>query len=165
MTETSARFALPFLLPGQVQKEAFHNEALARLDALVHACVETAPTDEVPADPAPGQCWLVGAGAGDGWAGHEDELACWTGGGWRFLAPLPGMAVWRLDAGYPSLWTGSAWSDGEWPAAAFFVGGQQVVGPRLETVPSPSGGTIIDAEARAALDAVIVALRTHGLIE
>jgi hypothetical protein len=45
------------------------------------------------------------------------------------------------------------------------VGGQQVVGERLETVPSPSGGTIIDAEARAAVDAVIVALRTHGLIE
>jgi len=61
--------------------------------------------------------------------------------------------------------TGTAWSDGNWPVATLTIGDQQVVGARLETVPSPSGGTTIDAEARAAVDAVIVALRTHGLIE
>lgn len=33
MTDTSARFALPLILPGQAQKEIFHNEALALLDA------------------------------------------------------------------------------------------------------------------------------------
>jgi hypothetical protein len=39
MTERSARFGLPFILPGQAQKEVFHNEALAALDGLVHAAV------------------------------------------------------------------------------------------------------------------------------
>ena len=62
-------------------------------------------------------------------------------------------------------WTGDAWSNGEWPVSSLTIGGQQVVGERLEAVASPSGGTTIDAEARAAIDAVIVALRTHGLIE
>jgi hypothetical protein len=75
------------------------------------------------------------------------------------------MSVWVINAGYRVHWTEDGWSDGKLPAAAFTIAGQQVVGPRLETVPSPSGGTTIDAEARAAVEAVIVALRTHGLIE
>ncbi|HYD13213.1 MAG TPA: DUF2793 domain-containing protein [Allosphingosinicella sp.] len=165
MTESSARFALPFILPGQVQKEAYHNEALTRVDAVLHASVTGDPTALVPAEPAVGECWIVSAGAGGAWAGQADNLACWTAGGWRFVSPVPGMIVWNTDSGYPMRWSGSAWSDGEWPVSALTIGGQQVVGARLETVPSPSGGTIIDAEARAAVDAVIVALRTHGLIE
>ena len=165
MTETSARFALPFILPGQAQKEVFHNEALTRLDTLLHACVVDDPRDTIPLDPAIGECWIVAPGATGAWAGQSDNLACWTASGWRFASPVPGMIAWNTDAGYPILWTGSAWSSGEWPASALTIAGQQVVGPRLETVPSPSGGTIIDAEARGAVDAIIVALRTHGLIE
>jgi hypothetical protein len=165
MTDTSARFALPFILPGQAQKEVFHNEALTLLDAALHACVAGAPTSEVPTDPIAGQSWLVDSGATGPWGGMADKLATWTDGGWRFTTPVPGMTVWSLDAGYWLHWTGAAWSSGTWPVSALTIGGQQVVGPRLETVPSPSGGTIIDVEGRAALDAVIVALRTHGLIE
>ena len=165
MTDTTARFALPFILPGQAQKEAFHNEALALLDAALHACVAGDPADEIPPDPGPGESWIVGPAATGAWAGKPDYLATWTEGGWRFVAPVPGMTVWKLDTGYRLHWTGAGWSDGNWPVAALTVGGQQVVGPRLETVPSPSGGTTIDAEARAAVEAVIVALRTHGLIE
>ena len=165
MTDTSARFALPLILPGQAQKEAFHNEALTLLDAALHACVAGGPTDELPSDPAAGESWIVESGAGGPWAGKAGNLATWTAGGWRFTAPVPGMTVWIIDAGYRLHWTGTAWSQGEWPVSALTIDGQQVVGPRLETVPSPSGGTIIDTEARVAVEAVIVALRTHGLIE
>lgn len=165
MTETSARFALPFILPGQAQKEAFHNEALACVDAALHPCVAGDPTDEEPAEPAPGDSWIVAPGATGAWAGQAHNLATWTAGGWRFTTPVPGMSVWNIDAGYRMHWTGTGWGGGECPVSAVTIGGQQVVGPRLETVPSPSGGTIIDAEARAAVAAVIVALRTHGLIE
>ena len=165
MPDTTARFALPFILPGQAQKEAFHNEALTLLDAALHASVVGSPTDELPPDPAPGESWIVGPAATGAWAGRANDLATWTDGGWRFVAPVPGMTLWKLDSGYRLHWTGSAWSDGNWPVTALTIGGQQVVGARLETVPSPSGGTTIDVEARAAVDAVIVALRTHGLIE
>ena len=165
MTEASARFAFPLILPGQAQKEAFHNEALILVDAALHACVAGDPTEEAPADPAPGEAWIVAGGATGAWTGKTDNLATWTAGGWRFTLPVPGMSVWNTNAGYWMHWTGDGWSDGILPAAAFTIAGQQVVGPRLETVPSPSGGTIIDAEARAAVEAVIVALRTHGLIE
>ena len=165
MSDSTARFALPFILPGQAQKEAFHNEALALVDAALHAAVAGDPTDEIPPDPTPGDSWIVGPTPTGAWAGRAHHLATWTDGGWRFVAPVPGMTAWKLDAGYRSHWTGAAWSNGNWPVAALTIGGQQVVGPRLETVSSPSGGTIIDAEARAAVDGVIVALRTHGLIE
>ncbi len=165
MADSTARFALPFILPGQAQKEAFHNEALALVDAALHACVAGDPTDDIPPGPAPGDSWLVGADPAAAWAGKAHHLATWTDGGWRFVAPVPGMTVWNVDAGYRLHWTGAAWSDGNWPVAALTIAGQQVVGSRLETIPSPSGGTIIDAEARTAISAVIVALRTHGLIE
>lgn len=165
MTETSARFALPFILPGQAQKEMFHNEALALVDAALHASVAGDPADEEPADPAPGESWIVGTGATGLWTGQTHKVATWTADGWRFTTPVPGMSVWNIDAGYRLHWTGARWSDGECHASALTIGGRQVVGPRLETVPSPSGGTIIDAEARAAVDSLIVALRTHGLIE
>jgi Protein of unknown function (DUF2793) len=165
MTETSPRFALPFILPGQAQKEAFHNEALARLDMALHACVEGDPLDDPPDAPEPGQSWIAGTGASGAWAGKAGQLASWTPGGWRFVAPVPGMTAWNLDAGCWLHWTGTAWRNGEWPVSAVFINGQQVVGSRLAAIPNPSGGTIIDAEARTAIDAIVVALRTHGLIE
>jgi len=165
MTDTSARFAFPLILPGQAQKEVFHNEALAAIDAALHACVEEAPRADPPAAPDPGQSWLVGEAATGAWEGKEGALASWTDGGWRFVSPVPGMLVWNIDPGYWLHWTGSGWSDGSLPAAALVIAGQQVVGPRLPDVPSPSGGTIIDVKARAAIDAVIETLKSHGLIE
>lgn len=165
MTDASARLALPFILPGQAQKELYHNEALVRLDAALHAAVEEAPRADPPATPAVGQCWIVGPGATGEWAGREDALAAWTAGGWRFVSPIPGMLIWNIDAGYWLHWSGSAWRDGELVAGAIVIAGEQVVGPRLPDVPSPSGGTIIDAEARTAIAGLIATLKSHGLIE
>ena len=165
MTDSSARFALPFILPGQSQKEAWHNEALTLIDAALHAAVEEGPLATPPTDPGEGQSWIVGEGATGAWAGKAGALACWTAGGWRFVSPLPGMLAWNLDMGYWLHWAGTGWSDGAMPATAFTIAGQQVVGPRLPDVPSPSGGTIIDAESRTAIDAVIATLKSHGLID
>ncbi|HEX8366554.1 MAG TPA: DUF2793 domain-containing protein [Allosphingosinicella sp.] len=165
MTDATPRFALPFILPGQAQKELFHNEAILLADALLHAAVEGAPQIEVPVDPTPGQCWIVAAAATGAWSGRDHALAIWTEGGWRFAAPIPGMAVWNKAEATWLIWSGTSWRSGEVPAAKLMIGGQQVVGPRQPAVPSPSGGTTIDAEARSALDALIVALRSHGLID
>lgn len=165
MSEYSTRFRLPFIVPGQAQKELFHNEALALADAILHAAVEAGPAADPPDSPQPGEAWIVSAGATGAWSGKADSLAAWTEAGWRFIAPVPGMRVWNKAAGLWIHWSGSAWSDGEVPASRVVVGGQQVVGGRLSAVPSPSGGTIIDAEARAAIAALIVALKSHGLTE
>jgi hypothetical protein len=165
MSESSARFALPFIVPGQAQKELFHNEALARIDAALHAVVEAGPAQDPPVSPAPGQCWVVAPGAGGAWSARSPAIACWTAGGWRFFEPAEGMLAWNRAAGVWMRWTGSEWSEGTLPATALLIGGQQVVGPRLAEVPSPSGGTTIDAEARAAVAALIATLKSHGLTD
>ena len=47
---------------------------------------------------------------------------------------------------------------------AIKVGGNQVVGERGAAVADASGGTTVDAEARAAINALLTRLRTHGMI-
>lgn len=165
MTDATPRFALPFILPGQAQKELFHNEALVVVDALLHASVESGPLGVPPSAPLAGQSWIVAEGAGGEWSGHAGEIATWTEGGWRFAQGVGGMTVWQKSAGHWVFRTAAGWSSGELPATKLVIGGDQVVGARQPAVPSPSGGTTIDAEARLSLDAVLVALRTHGLID
>lgn len=165
MANASTRFELPFILPGQAQKELFHNEALALIDAALHPAVEGAPLDQPPSAPIAGQIWLVGASPSGAWADRQGQLAVWTEGGWRFVVPQIGMCVWDKEAGWHRRWTGTGWNGGEVSGSALRVNGDQVVGPRRPGIASPSGGSIIDQEARAAVDAIIVALRSHGLIE
>ena len=165
MSERSPRYQLPFFVPGQAQKELFHNEALLRIDAALQAAVEEGPIAGPPATPEAGRCWLAAAGATGAWTGKDGQLAMWSGSGWRFVAPAAGMTVWNKAAALPLRWSGTGWNAGEIEGASLVVGGQQVVGERQPAVPSPSGGTIIDAEARAAVDALIAALMSHGLID
>ena len=164
MSDGTPRFDLPFILPGQAQKELFHNEALARLDALLHGAVEGAPTAQVPGEPQEGQSWIVATAAAGEWSGKDHHLAAWTGGGWRFIAPRMGMRLWNKAAGYWVHWTGASWSSGELPVARIHVDGQQVLAGRQPAIVTPSGGTTIDAEARTALGQIIATLMSHGLI-
>jgi hypothetical protein len=164
MSDATSRFQLPFILPGQAQKELFHNEAIAGIDAALHAAVEGAPAASPPSAPSEGQCWIVADGAGGAWAGQVGSVAAWTAGGWRFVPPVEGMTAWDKAAGLERRFRSGTWSSGEIFGSAVAIGGVQVVGPRRPAVPSPSGGTIIDVEARAALDAVIATLMSHGLI-
>lgn len=114
--------------------------------------------------PAEGESWLVAPGAVDDWEDRDDSLAIWTGGGWRFTNPVPGMAAWNKGAASWLHWSGAAWTS-DWPVETLSINGAQVVGARQPDIPSPSGGTTIDAEARAAIDLVIVTLKTHGLTD
>ena len=102
----SPRFGLPYLLPGQAQKEVFHNEALTVLDCALHAYVEDVLADP-PDDPELGQAWIVAAGPTGTWADKASQLAGWTEGGWRFVAATPGMIVWNKAPGHWIHWSGS----------------------------------------------------------
>ena len=165
MSEATPRYRLPFLIPGQAQKEFFHNEALTRIDAALHAAVEAAGAADPPADPHEGQAWIVGTDATGAWAGQAHALAMWTAAGWRFVAPTEGMSVWNRAESYAVRWNGTAWTAGELAGSALLVGGLQVVSGRQPAVPSPSGGTVIDTEARQAVASIIATLKSHGLIE
>jgi len=141
---TSPRYELPLLFAGQSQKEFFVNEAHARLDALLHPAVE-GETNDPPASPAEGECWLVADAPTGAWEGHAGSLACWSANDWLFIAPRAGMRLYDLLSGQMRLYRGGAWSIAEPPTV-------------------PSGGTMVDAEARAAIAGLRAALAAAGIV-
>lgn len=135
--------SLPLLIAGQAQKEFFVNEALSLLDAL-HARAVTASQPAPPASPAEGACYRVAPAATGAWAGQEDRLAVRVAGVWHFIQPTDGMLVYdRTTAAFVIYRS-------QWQAAAI--------------VAEPSGGTVIDVEARSTLTALTTALRDMGVI-
>lgn len=141
--DATPRHGLPFLFAGQSQKEMFVNEALARIDLLVHACVVD-EASQPPSSPEPGQCWLVGAGATGSWSGATGHVAGWSGDAWQFAAPRPGMAIWNSSARQ------RLFHDGSWRRPA--------------SPATPTGGTTVDSEARAAIAALIASLGQAGIL-
>lgn len=139
----SPRFSLPFLFAGQAQKEFTVNEAHALTDALLHCAIE-GETASPPVSPADGQCWLVGPSATGDWVGKSGNLACRQAGGWLFVMPRDGMVILNRGTGQQMRRHAGSWQLATPPAA-------------------PSGGSTIDAEARATINALIAALRTAGI--
>ena len=163
MNET-ARLALPLLAAGQAQKEVAHNEALLLLDMLVHITAESADLSAPPASPAVGACWIVAAVGAADWAGKDGTIAGWTASGWRFAAPAQGWQVWVVDRGHVMRFNGTAWIDHDVREDGYYVAGNRVVSGRQAPIADPAGGATVDASARAAIGAILGAMRTHGLI-
>lgn len=138
------RMGLPLLYPGQAQKEVFVNEALVRIDALLHAQVE-AIAGAPPATPIDGQCWIVGTSPVGDWAGKAGQIACRAAGNWVFAAPQDGMSVTIGASGQIIRYLAGEWST---PAA----------------ITAPAGGDFIDSQARAAIAALIAQLVSAGII-
>ena len=164
MSEQTPRLGFPLLASGQAQKELTHNEALVLADALVQPVVQAVGPAAIPAAPIPGQCWIVGAGAGGVWAGQDHAIACWTESGWRFTPSQPGMTAWSLADSLPARRETNGWTLGQLAASAVRIGGNQVLGARQPAIAAATAGKIIDVEVRAAVSAILVALRAHGLI-
>jgi len=56
------------------------------------------------------------------------------------------------------------WEIGTVRCTSVIVNGNKVLGDRSGAIAAPQGGSVVDAEARASLNAVLAALRQHGLI-
>lgn len=54
--------------------------------------------------------------------------------------------------------------NGTCEANSYKVAGIKVVGSQQATITNPTGGIVVDAEARTAIIAVLTALKAHGLI-
>ncbi len=158
------RWMLPMLAAGQAQKELTHNEALSLLDLIVQPCVEAVGVNAPPASPLPGQAWIVGDRPDDIWTGRAGMMAGWTEGGWRFLVPRVGLSVWSRADDCRCEWDGNQWRLGRVAARSLVIEGKKVVGAQRPGIALPSAGQVIDSEARLALNAIIGALRDHGLV-
>ncbi len=164
MADTTSRLALPLLAAGQAQKEITHNEALIRLDGLLHGAIESRTLSAPPATPLPGQVWLVAGVPTATWAGQAGKLAIWTEGGWRFLGAVAGAFLWSKPDQLFGWFDGTVWHWGDWPVTALKVAGQQVVGAARPAIAAPTGGTTVDSQARNVISQVLQALRDHGLL-
>ena len=116
------------------------------------------------ASPLEGQCFVVGTAPTGAWAGHANAIAGYVPGGWRFVAAVAGMTALDKVSGQTANYDGTAWSIGAIKGATLKLGASQVVGARLAAVANPSGGTVVDVEARAAIVLILDRMRTHGLI-
>lgn len=145
MSETkSARHGLPFLAVTQAYKEIAHNEALARIDALLHPVIEgmaAAPPVLLVSDA--GQSWLVRESSAGEWQGRNGQIAYWTGGSWRYIEPTQSMRVRNRATATDLVRIGN-----EWIAAP--------------VISNPQAGAVIDVEARAAIMSVLSHFKTIG---
>ena len=163
-SDATPRWALPQLFAGQAQKEVFHNEALARIDMLLHGQAESADEDAPPLSPDEGQCWIVADGALGSWLGQDGSVACWTEGGWRFAVPRAGLELWVADRGHSMHFDGDEWQDAAVRDDGLYVGGVRVASAQQGAIAEPVGGSSVDSEARSSIAAILAAMRTHGLI-
>ena len=103
------RLGLPLLAAGQAQKHVTHNDALMRLDALVHLVVASRTQTVPPASPAETSAYIVPAGGTGVFSSHQDELAIFEDGAWSFLPPRAGWQAWVSDEAEHHVWTGTQW--------------------------------------------------------
>lgn len=134
---------LPLLIAGQAQKEFFVNQALCLLDALhmhsVKGSQSAPPEFAVESD-----CYRVKAPATGAWTGREDRVAVLIAGEWHFIAPVHGMALYDRTADNMLVFR-SGWKLAQSPAL-------------------PTGGTVVDSEARVAIGALIQSLKALGVL-
>lgn len=93
MTQTD-NLALPYIAASQAQKHVTHNEAIRKLDALVHLSVLQKDLTAPPSSPAKGARYLVAASATGDWQGKDNRIAAWQDGAWVFYQPKDGWCVW-----------------------------------------------------------------------
>ncbi|MFM5906093.1 MAG: DUF2793 domain-containing protein [Novosphingobium sp.] len=143
LSAKSARLGLPFLYSGQSQKEVFVNEALVRIDALLH-CIVEGVQNAPPASATTGKVWLVGTAPTGDWADQANRLAVRQEQGWIFLEPSNGMRVLNGLTGQDMRRIDGAWISASAPAV-------------------PTTGTVADAELRQAFADLISSLREAGI--
>ena len=86
---STPRLGIPFLSPGQAQKEFFHNEACRPSISLSR--LQSRNRHGIAAKcPAVGACYIVASAPTGAWAGNAQYMVAFTSGGWRFFAPFEG---------------------------------------------------------------------------
>ena len=126
----------------EAEKATVLRSDVDEVKALLHATCE-GEAGTPPASPVEGEAWIVASGASGDWAGEEGKLAAFQSGTWLFVSPKDGMRLFDRATGQVLLYNGG-WQ-------------------RPATPVEPSGGSTVDAEARAAVSALIAQLVEAGI--
>lgn len=111
MTNTP-RLGLPLLQAAQAQKHITVNEALVLLDGLGQLVLESATTTTPPGLASDGDCYAIAVGGVNEWAGHDNEIAIYSNGGWVFAVPQRGWKAWIVDVESSAMFDGGGWLAG-----------------------------------------------------
>lgn len=108
MTQTP-NLALPYIAPGQALKHITLNEALRRLDALIHMSVISHELTAPPLSPGNEDRYLVPVGASGIWTDRTGDIAVFRDGEWDFITPLEGWTIWSKTNNQFHVWDGNHW--------------------------------------------------------
>lgn len=101
--------ALDYLMPEQAQKHVTLNDAIRRLDGLVHLSVASTTLTQPPAAPKNGARFLVPSNPTGAWADHDGDIAIFEDTGWQFVQPQKGWRLWEEDTKTLKVFDGTSW--------------------------------------------------------
>ncbi len=113
----SLNLALPYLEAAQAQKHVTVNEALTRLDALVHLAVISRVLATPPGGPALGDRYLLPASPTGVWSTHAGQVAMWLDGAWNYISPREGWRLWVSNEDVFLTFDGTNWVAGGVPTS------------------------------------------------
>lgn len=110
MADTN-KLGMPLIAADQAQKHVTHNDAINRLDQLVHQSVINQTTTAPPGSPSEGHAYVVASPATGDWIGREGQIAAWITGAWFYFVPRNGWIIWDETLEAHFTWLGTSWVD------------------------------------------------------
>ncbi len=108
-SDASPHLLLDYLMPEQAQKHVTINQALRRLDGLVHLSVASRAMTSPPAMPENGLRYLIADGAADEWATRQGQVAIFEDTQWHYATPQIGWRLWVADEKRLLAYDGNQW--------------------------------------------------------
>lgn len=157
MAIETSRYKLPLLAVGQAQKEYTHNEALLLVDNLLNPSIlsildnpdtiaDIIDAHQIETDQTSGatKAWLISPAPDGIWSQRANQIAIMTDNGFRYIEPLDGMRIFNAQSGCIMIYRERAWY-------------------MASTLVAPSGGSVIDSQARESIAAILNNLQQFGL--
>ena len=128
---TSTQVGITHLVEGQASAEVTINDAINKLDAVVHLAIKDRNLTAPPGSPTEGDRYIPAATATGAWASQENKIAVYLSG-WVFITPKEGWIAHIDDEEQTIHYTGSAW--------VLWQGMSQETGITASTTQTQAGG-------------------------
>lgn len=111
MSDQSYHWALPYIMPAQAQKSVTINQALRRIDGLMHLSVESRSRPDQPSMLTEGAAWILPQGpTGEIWSSWlAGDVAMVQDGAWARFMPQVGMSAYIAEETQLVMYTDAGW--------------------------------------------------------